>query len=63
MGLREVWRYVDERLVVHRLEGEAYVEVEDSAVLPELDRDELLRFARRPDTHEALKAYRAALKA
>jgi Uma2 family endonuclease len=62
LGVPEVWIWEDEALSVHRLRGEAYVEVPRSEWLPTLDLPHLLRFLDRPTTFAAIRDYRAALK-
>ena len=44
MGVQEVWRSDDGRVSIHRLQGESYVEVVESAALPPLTSDVLTRF-------------------
>lgn len=63
LGVREVWFWIAGRIAVHRLDGERYVEDRRSALLPDLDLDELSGFVGRRDQTQAVRDYRAALRA
>jgi Uma2 family endonuclease len=63
LGVREVWVFENDGFRLFALRDDAYIPIETSEVLPELDLPQLARFAQRPDQHEALKAYRDALRA
>lgn len=59
----EVWSWEDGALQVHRLRDGEYVEVARSEWLPGLDLALLLSFLDRPTTYDAIRDYRAALRA
>lgn len=64
LGVPEVWVYRGGRLLVHVLGPEGYETRARSALLPELDLDELLSYVRLDERQTPLvKAYRAALRA
>jgi Uma2 family endonuclease len=44
MGVPEVWRADERRVTIHRLDGDAYVEIAASAALPPLTSADLTRF-------------------
>lgn len=62
LGVREVWIWQNGQLAIHCLRGDVYERTERSERFPELDVAELARFALVPDPHDALIAYRAALR-
>jgi Uma2 family endonuclease len=62
LGVREVWRYRRGKLTVHLLAGTRYQVAPRSAILPELDLDELVGFLDHPTTYDAIRAYRAKLR-
>jgi Uma2 family endonuclease len=62
LGVREVWFWVDDALRVYALRAGAFEPVSRSALLPELDLELLSSFVRHSDQHEAVKAYREALR-
>lgn len=64
LGVPEVWAIGAERLAVLKLEGNAYVSVDKSRYVPDLDMTEFLRFIRvaRLDQHEGVKAFDAWLR-
>ncbi len=64
LGVPELWIWKrPNHLSLHRLAGEAYVEVADSVALPGLDLVELCRHVLGPSQSQAVRAYRAALRA
>ena len=63
LGVPEVWAWQRGRLAVHTLRGERYVEVVRSKVLPGIDQAQLAAFVDRPTTSQAIRAYRAKLRA
>lgn len=63
LGVREVWVFEDGAFRLFTLRADHYEPIDRSDVLPEVDLTQLAGFARRADQHEALKAYRDALRA
>ena len=63
LGVGEVWIFEAGAFRVLALRGDHYEAIAASAVFPEVDLARLAAFAQRPDQHEALKAYRDALRA
>lgn len=63
LGVPEVWFWKDGAFQVRVLAGTAYEARDRSALLPQLDLEELASFCRTADQHAALKAYRDALRA
>jgi Uma2 family endonuclease len=61
-GVREVWRWNRDRVVVHALREQGYVEVASSELLPDLDLALLARHVLVDDQTAATVAYRAALR-
>lgn len=61
LGVREVWFWHGDRLTLHRLEGDAYVEIDRSHVLPDLDLDELVAHVKMDDQDAAVRAWWAKL--
>jgi Uma2 family endonuclease len=62
LGVREVWVYQDGGIRVFELREDQYQAIEGSQVIPEVDLAEIVKYALEKDQHEALKAYRAALR-
>ena len=62
LGVREVWIWENQHLVVHALTGGKYVRRDRSALLPDLDLDELCSFVTLGDQTDAVRAYRDALR-
>ncbi len=62
LGVREVWTWIDGRIVVHELEGERYVERARSALLPGLDLARVASLAARPDQTQAGRELRQELR-
>ena len=58
LGVPEVWTWKKGRISIHVLEGERYLEVPSSRVLPGIDVGELTRFLDRPTTFDAPRAPR-----
>lgn len=63
LGVREVWMWRSERFELHALQGERYVVVDLSAVVPGIDFEQLASFVRQSNQHAAAKGYRDALRA
>jgi len=63
LGVREVWFWRRGRLSAHVLRGDAYTEVTESEVLAGIDLIEIAGFLDRPTTSQAIREYRAALRA
>lgn len=63
LGVRELWFWRRGRITVFVLRGDQYVEVPGSEVLPGIDLGELVGFLERPTTSQAIRDYRAALRA
>jgi len=61
LGVAEVWWWREGRLTPYALEGEHYVALDRSRVLPELDLPQLANFLDKPTAYDAIRAYRAAL--
>jgi len=61
-GVREVWIWVEGRILVYALTSAGYVERTASEVVPGIDLAVLARFAEEPDQHESALAYRALLR-
>lgn len=62
LGVPEVWFWMDGSFQVRVLVAGRYEAREQSALLPQLDLVQLASFCHEPNQHEALKAYRAALR-
>ena len=62
LGVREVWVWKDGGLLIHELTTVGYVERERSALLPELDLQELATHVGMPDQAATVRAYRDALR-
>jgi Uma2 family endonuclease len=63
LKVSEVWVWDDQVLSIHLLRGEAYVVAERSLVLPDLDLQLLTSFLGAPTQTQAVREYRAALRA
>jgi Uma2 family endonuclease len=63
LGVREVWYWRRGRLSAHILRDGAYEEVPESHVLVGIDLAELASYLDRPTASQAIREYRAALKA
>jgi len=63
LGVREVWFWRRGRLTAHRLQGDAYEEISASIVLPGIDLAELASYLDRRTASQAIREYRAALRA
>jgi Uma2 family endonuclease len=63
LGVREVWIWENDRLHLHALRGDRYAEIARSELLPKLDTALLERCLMCPTQTEAVRAFRAALKA
>ncbi|MCB9645620.1 MAG: Uma2 family endonuclease [Deltaproteobacteria bacterium] len=61
LGVREVWFWVEDRLLGYVLQDGAYVQVEQSAVLPGLRLDTLTPYVGQDDRFEAVQAFRRGL--
>ena len=61
LGVREVWFWVEDRLLGYVLQDGAYVQVEESAVLPGLRLDTLTPYVGQDDRFEAVQAFRRGL--
>lgn len=61
LGVREVWVWKKGAISVHVLDGHEYREVNQSVALPELDREQLLRFVDIRPMTKAVRQYRALL--
>jgi Uma2 family endonuclease len=62
LGVREVWFWHEGRFRLYALGPEGYAPIARSALIPELDFDELATFAEEPDQLAALKRYQSRLK-
>jgi Uma2 family endonuclease len=62
LRVREVWYWMDERLHLYGLRGNAYEPIARSEVLPGLDHEQLLRYVDFLSVTRAVKEYRAALR-
>jgi len=65
LGIREVWVFhvKEQAFSVYALKGDAHERVATSEVLPEVPLDRLAHYAVLPEQHDALKAFRAELRA
>ena len=63
LDVAEVWYWRLGRITIHVLRDEAYLQVDRSEVLPEIDLDLLASFLDRPRASQAIREYRAALEA
>jgi Uma2 family endonuclease len=63
LGVAEVWYWRKGRIQPYRLQGEHYVPMTASRVLPALDLELLQRFLNEPTAYDAILAYRQALRA
>jgi Uma2 family endonuclease len=62
LGVREVWFWENDAFHLHALRISGYEAIRSSELVPSLDLEVLATFARRPDQHEAVKAYRDWLR-
>ncbi|MEZ5962494.1 MAG: Uma2 family endonuclease [Planctomycetota bacterium] len=63
LGVPEVWFWRRDRLEVHVLRGDSYVAAPASELLPSLDLTLLARFVDTRNQPQAVRAFRAALRA
>ena len=59
----EVWLWRNEAIRTYRLQGDNYVEMSRSELLPDLDIALVARLAGYEDQHQALTEFRQALQA
>ena len=62
LGVPEVWVWQAGSLAIYRLRGDRYEQMTQSEFLPELDLNLLVRCASMPDQHDAIVAFRDALR-
>ncbi|WP_200328196.1 hypothetical protein [Thiocystis violacea] len=62
LGVAEIWYWRKGRIQPYVLQGERYLPVTASQVLPELDLDRLTSFLDQPTTSQAIKGFRDALR-
>ena len=62
LGVAEVWYWRKGRIQPYQLQGEHYLPIAASQVLPGLDLDLLQRFLDQPTAYDAILAYRQALR-
>jgi Uma2 family endonuclease len=62
LGVAEVWIWRRGKLIPHALRGESYEALAQSAVLPEVDLQQLVGFLDQPTTSAAIRAYREVLR-
>lgn len=62
LGVRELWIWKAGAITVHSLEGEQYVRVKRSKLLPALDLEELLTFVDVKPMTRAMREYREKLR-
>lgn len=62
LGVGEVWLWRKGRIEVHQLRGEVFEEIEQSALLPDLDLENLASFLTETNQTKAVRAYRASLR-
>ena len=62
LGVLEVWVFEDARFRLFALRAGAYVAIETSAVLPEVDLSRIAHYALRENQHAALRAFRDELR-
>ena len=63
LDVPEVWFWTEEGLDAYTLDGDTYVEIEQSRVIPGLATATIADYAAREDMYEALQAFRRALAA
>lgn len=63
LGVLEVWVWRAGQITVHRLEGDRYVMLEGSQLMPDLDLAHLASCLGNPDQTEAILAYQTWLRA
>lgn len=63
LDIREVWLFEAGAFKVLALRGERYTEIPASEVLPEVDLTRIAYYAKQPDQHVALRAFRDELRA
>jgi Uma2 family endonuclease len=61
LGVREVWMWQEGRIQVHELVGDGYEVRERSALLPDLDIAELVRYVDPEDQTGSVRRYRQAI--
>ncbi|MBD2211402.1 Uma2 family endonuclease [Nostoc linckia FACHB-104] len=57
LGVPEVWFWEDGLLSVYCLQGDSYIKVSKSTLLPDLDLDILAKYALRADQYDAVTEY------
>jgi Uma2 family endonuclease len=62
LGVGEVWVWQEGQLLIYRLRDDQYEQIPRSEFLPELDLALLIRCAEIPDQHDAVIAFRDALR-
>lgn len=62
LGVQEVWYWKKGRLRPHVLRGDAYEELSQSELVPDLGLDLLVSFLDRPTAYDAIQDFRAALR-
>ena len=62
LGVGEVWVWQEGQLLIYRLRDDQYEQIPRSEFLPELDLALLIRCAAIPDQHDAVIAFRDALR-
>lgn len=62
LGVREVWVWKDAAIAVYTLRGDAYLPIDRSELLPDLDHALLLRFVETRPMTRAVTEYRALLQ-
>jgi Uma2 family endonuclease len=62
LGVREVWFWEKDRFQLRALGADGYVEITRSAIVPEIDFEQLATFVRRDDQHQAVRDFRDWLR-
>ncbi len=62
LGVGEVWVWQEGQLLIYRLRDDRYEQIPQSEFLPELDLALLIKCAAIPDQHDAVTAFRDALR-
>lgn len=63
LDVREVWFFEEGRFHLHELGADGYHPIDRSALIPDLDFDELAELVALDDQHEAVQTYRDRLRA
>jgi Uma2 family endonuclease len=62
LGVKEVWIFRDGRFQIYALQGDQYLLIDKSGMVPELDFAAMEELVKIPDQHAAVKAFRDRLR-